>query len=138
MRHLPPTQPSLKTHTEEGGKTNASGVADRCCRETEFALLAWDLVGDISESVDVHQSTQKTFPEDDGKDNVDGGYEAKEGLHGQDDEIEKLQHRRQVEAAANTNERYRGARDEDADLVDGIVCWVEVPEAFKRRLSRRK
>lgn len=36
----------------------------------------------------------------------------------------------------DSNERCGRSRNEDSNLVNGIVCWIEFPELLERRLLK--
>jgi hypothetical protein len=140
MLHLPPTKRLLHANTNKSSQTNPRRIAHSRRSQTELAVLLRHLFPDSGESTDVHQATEQTLPEHNGENEPDGRDERVHGVHCEADKIEDLEDRGRVERA-DADEGERGARDEDAELVDCAVCRIEGAEVrewagFKREEKR--
>lgn len=124
MLHLPPTKRPLHPNTNKPSQTNPRGIAHSRRPQTELAVLFGHFLADSGERADVHQAAQQTFPEDYGEDEPDARDERVHCVGREGDEVEDLQDRGRVERS-HADEGEGGARDEDAELIDCTVGWVE-------------
>lgn len=59
------------------------------------------------------------------------------GVKSENGQIDNLEERREIEMM-DSEERSRGAGEENADLIDGIVGWVKGPEVFEGAVLQGK
>jgi hypothetical protein len=122
--YLPPAQPHLDSHAEEPRYTDSARVTHTRGAETKLSVLAGHVVRNLRKRTDINKPAEQALPENNDTDNVVAGDEVEHGVEGKQSEVRDLQQRGEVEVV-NADKGCRGARDEDADLVDGVIGAVE-------------
>ena len=131
MLHLPATQSLLHADTNKPSQADSRRIAHGRCSQAELAVFLGHFLANGGESTDVHQAAKQTFPEHDGENEPDSRDEWVHGVRGEANKIEDLQDRRCVQRA-DADEGQRRAGDENTELVDCAVCWVEGSEVRER------
>ena len=90
LANLPIAKPDLKSHADEPSNTDTAGVADRGSSQRELAVFRRHPIRDLSKCVDVYQSTEQTFPKDDGEDEPHVRYKVEKGVCGKNRHIQDL------------------------------------------------
>lgn len=108
MNQLPSTKQKLPRHTQKACKTDARRITDCRSSERELAVLLGHTVTNLRKGIDVDQTTEQAFPEDDEEDDIDVRDEVKHGVEGEEHQVEDLKQGRYVEVV-NAEERGGGA-----------------------------
>jgi hypothetical protein len=130
MVNLPPTQPNLKHHANKPSNANPARIAHTGRSQAELSILFRHIIRDLGKRAHIDQAAEQTFPEDDDADDVEMRDEVEHGMGREEDEVCDLEKRGDVEMV-DADKGRAGSRDEDADLVDGVVGGVEGPVLFK-------
>ena len=94
MPNLPIAKPYLEHHTYKSCNTYTTRIANSRRRQRELTILWGDFFGDFGKGVDVYQTTEQAFPENDGEDNVDTRDEVEQRMQRQNRQVDYLQERR--------------------------------------------
>ena len=137
MPNLPPTKPNLNPHTQKASHTYPSGITNARSAQGKLPLPARNSVQDLSKSINIHQTPQQSLPEDNRENDPDVRQEIKQRMSDEQEEISDLQKGGEVKIV-DTEERRRGAGEEDAELVDGGVGGVEGAVAGEGRVEEGK
>lgn len=121
---LPVTNPDLQGHAQKAGGADPRTIAHAGSAEAKLAIARRHALLDFGEGVHVDQAAEQTLPKDDGEDEPHVGQKGEESVGGQQDEVEALEQGRRVQGV-DAEQGQRGAREEDAGLVEGVVGRVE-------------
>lgn len=134
--HLPLAQPRLYAQTYQARHHDASTITHGRRTQRKLSFLFRNPIADLSERIDIDETTQKAFPKDDRKHDIDRGEEKVKRLENEDEEVKALKEGRRVEAM-DSEEGQGGAGEEDAKLVDclgqGIVSETTWPALGRQR-----